>query len=127
MLLTDEERALIINSSHTRYAVVQKTEEVLLAKLREQNEPGTGSELASKLKTLAMNWCSEHAQPVVCGSLNQRELYARIDQVCVAIDSPTAPIPECKHRLIDVTNERVMSGFMCVDCGKLFAAARSGE
>ena len=67
------------------------------AKLREQ-KPGTRSETALKLKRLASNWCNEHAQPVVCGSLNQKELYALIDQVCIGIDSPPSA-PEVSNQL----------------------------
>ena len=28
----------------------------------------------------------------------------------------------CIHRIVDVTNEVVKSGYMCVDCGALFGA-----
>lgn len=31
--------------------------------------------------------------------------------------------PVCQHRIVDARNEHVSSGFMCVDCGALFAAA----
>ena len=28
----------------------------------------------------------------------------------------------CRHRIVDVTNEVVKSGYMCMDCGALFGA-----
>ena len=31
--------------------------------------------------------------------------------------------PACDHRLVDARNEAVSAGYMCVDCGAVFAAA----
>jgi hypothetical protein len=48
-----------------------------------------------------------------------------------APSQPAAPAvhaqKECAHRVVDARNQVVQSGYMCVDCGALFAAADHGE
>ena len=39
-----------------------------------------------------------------------------------ALEQPEPEPVACKHRIADVTNEVVKSGYMCMDCGALFGA-----
>ena len=39
-----------------------------------------------------------------------------------ALESAGEPVA-CTHRIADATNKHVQSGYYCVDCGALFAAA----
>ena len=45
------------------------------------------------------------------------------DMAQSAIDKPKEPEQEpCRHRIADIRNEAVKSGYMCMDCGALFGA-----
>lgn len=45
-------------------------------------------------------------------------------------DEKAQPAPteaQCEHQVADIRNPIVKSGYMCIECGKLFAAADHGE
>lgn len=66
----------------------------VLAELSKDAEPGSGKALSEKMKLLASNACwahsAPHNEPVNAEVL--QELYALIDQVCIELDSPPAPV-----------------------------------
>lgn len=38
----------------------------------------------------------------------------------------SAPTPACQHRIVDARNQAIQSGYMCKDCGAMFAAGDHG-
>ena len=47
-------------------------------------------------------------------------------KAALELSARAQPAQQCTHRVVDARNSIVKSGYMCVDCGALFAAADHG-
>ena len=56
---------------------------------------------------------------------DRRECFEHITAIKEALAQPEQEPVACIHRIVDVTNEVVKSGYMCVDCGAVFRAYTS--
>lgn len=68
-------------------------------------------------------------QSCYCGDIYNLGVIHRDDGPC-HYPNDKEPEPEpvaCIHRIVDVTNEVVKSGYMCVDCGAVFRAYTTKE
>ena len=79
-----------------------------------------GPEHAPSLAGLA-DWLRTQAKHPCAGEANGQQWTAW----AAAVDAASG-VNACAHRLVDARNKIVESGYVCVDCGAMFAAADHG-
>jgi hypothetical protein len=73
-----------------------------------------------KVREEAIAWAEIEFRNVDEFSRNDLELCVKS---FIAARATTPPAPVCLHRVADIRNPVVKSGYMCIDCGSLFSAA----